>query len=140
MEAAPLWYGITMQEPGISRGLSMKVPENETTESPVEPAEAAARMAQDKRYLSAAADPLDRADPTKFRRALDRAFDAPILGGPRIGLGKGLLRRLAGIAASGGQEHGSESEAGLHRRCLSHAPASGKGAGAKAPAYLGRAR
>ncbi len=28
MEAAPLWYGITMQEPGISRGLSMRVPEN----------------------------------------------------------------------------------------------------------------
>jgi chromosome segregation protein len=27
MEAAPLWYGITMQEPGISRGLSMRVPE-----------------------------------------------------------------------------------------------------------------
>jgi chromosome segregation protein len=26
MEAAPLWYGITMQEPGISRGLSMRVP------------------------------------------------------------------------------------------------------------------
>jgi chromosome segregation protein len=31
MEAAPLWYGVTMQEPGISRGLSMKVPEGETT-------------------------------------------------------------------------------------------------------------
>jgi chromosome segregation protein len=28
MEAAPLWYGITMQEPGISRGISMKVPES----------------------------------------------------------------------------------------------------------------
>ncbi len=27
MEAAPLWFGITMQEPGISRGLSMKVPD-----------------------------------------------------------------------------------------------------------------
>lgn len=27
MEAAPLWYGVTMQEPGISRGISMKVPE-----------------------------------------------------------------------------------------------------------------
>ncbi len=27
MEAAPLWYGITMQEPGISRGLSMQVTE-----------------------------------------------------------------------------------------------------------------
>lgn len=27
MEAAPLWYGVTMQEPGISRGLSMKVPD-----------------------------------------------------------------------------------------------------------------
>ena len=26
MEAAPLWFGITMQEPGISRGISMKVP------------------------------------------------------------------------------------------------------------------
>jgi chromosome segregation protein len=29
MEAAPLWYGITMQEPGVSRGLSMKVPQSE---------------------------------------------------------------------------------------------------------------
>jgi chromosome segregation protein len=27
MEAAPLWYGVTMQEPGVSRGLSMRVPE-----------------------------------------------------------------------------------------------------------------
>ena len=27
MEAAPLWFGITMQEPGVSRGLSLKVPE-----------------------------------------------------------------------------------------------------------------
>ena len=36
MEAAPLWYGITMQEPGISRGISMKVPEN-----PASPVEAA---------------------------------------------------------------------------------------------------
>jgi len=27
MEAAPLWQGITMQEPGVSRGLSMRVPE-----------------------------------------------------------------------------------------------------------------
>ena len=27
MEAAPLWYGITMPEPGVSRVLSMKVPE-----------------------------------------------------------------------------------------------------------------
>ena len=27
MESAPLWYGITMQEPGVSRGLSMQVPE-----------------------------------------------------------------------------------------------------------------
>jgi chromosome segregation protein len=27
MEAAPLWYGVTMQEPGVSRTLSMKVPE-----------------------------------------------------------------------------------------------------------------
>jgi len=26
MEAAPMWYGITMQEPGISRVLSMHVP------------------------------------------------------------------------------------------------------------------
>jgi chromosome segregation protein len=27
MEAAPLWYGVTMQEPGVSRGLSLRVPE-----------------------------------------------------------------------------------------------------------------
>ena len=27
MEAAPLWFGITMQEPGISRGISMVVPD-----------------------------------------------------------------------------------------------------------------
>jgi chromosome segregation protein len=27
MEAASVWYGVTMQEPGVSRGLSMKVPE-----------------------------------------------------------------------------------------------------------------
>ncbi|MGC4044954.1 MAG: chromosome segregation protein SMC [Armatimonas sp.] len=27
MEAAPLWYGVTMQEPGVSKTLSMKVPE-----------------------------------------------------------------------------------------------------------------
>ncbi len=27
MEAAPLWFGITMQEPGISRGISLKVPD-----------------------------------------------------------------------------------------------------------------
>ena len=27
MEAAPLWFGITMQEPGVSRGISLKVPE-----------------------------------------------------------------------------------------------------------------
>ncbi len=27
MEAAPLWYGVTMQEPGVSRGISLKVPE-----------------------------------------------------------------------------------------------------------------
>lgn len=26
MEAAPLWFGITMQEPGVSRGLSLQVP------------------------------------------------------------------------------------------------------------------
>ncbi len=30
MEAAPLWYGVTMQEPGISRGLSMRVPQAES--------------------------------------------------------------------------------------------------------------
>ena len=28
MEAAPLWYGVTMQEPGVSKGLSMRVPES----------------------------------------------------------------------------------------------------------------
>ena len=28
MEAAPLWYGVTMQEPGISRGISMRVPDS----------------------------------------------------------------------------------------------------------------
>ncbi|GAB4452947.1 MAG: chromosome segregation protein SMC [Armatimonadaceae bacterium] len=28
MEAAPLWYGVTMQEPGVSRGISMKVPDS----------------------------------------------------------------------------------------------------------------
>jgi chromosome segregation protein len=38
MEAAPLWFGITMQEPGISRGISMKVPES-TVESNSEPDE-----------------------------------------------------------------------------------------------------
>ena len=27
MEAAPLWYGVTMQEPGVSRGISMRVPD-----------------------------------------------------------------------------------------------------------------
>ena len=27
MEAAPLWFGVTMQEPGISRGLSLRVPD-----------------------------------------------------------------------------------------------------------------
>jgi chromosome segregation protein len=27
MEAAPLWFGVTMQEPGVSRTLSMKVPD-----------------------------------------------------------------------------------------------------------------
>lgn len=27
MEAAPLWYGVTMQEPGVSRGLSLRVPD-----------------------------------------------------------------------------------------------------------------
>lgn len=27
MEAAPLWFGITMQEPGVSRGISLKVPD-----------------------------------------------------------------------------------------------------------------
>ncbi|WP_395145098.1 AAA family ATPase, partial [Armatimonas sp.] len=30
MEAAPLWYGVTMQEPGVSRGISMRVPESPT--------------------------------------------------------------------------------------------------------------
>ncbi|MDX1934463.1 MAG: chromosome segregation protein SMC [Capsulimonadales bacterium] len=30
MEAAPLWYGVTMQEPGVSRGLSMRAPEPPT--------------------------------------------------------------------------------------------------------------
>ncbi|MES2465608.1 MAG: hypothetical protein V4671_34010, partial [Armatimonadota bacterium] len=39
MEAAPLWFGITMQEPGISRGISMKVPE-----SGAEPAETVAEI------------------------------------------------------------------------------------------------
>ena len=29
MEAAPLWFGVTMQEPGVSRGLSLKVPEQQ---------------------------------------------------------------------------------------------------------------
>lgn len=28
MEAAPLWFGITMQEPGVSRGLSLQVPDS----------------------------------------------------------------------------------------------------------------
>ncbi len=38
MEAAPLWFGITMQEPGISRGISMKVPESaaESDETAIE--------------------------------------------------------------------------------------------------------
>lgn len=31
MEAAPLWYGVTMQEPGVSRGISMRVPESTPT-------------------------------------------------------------------------------------------------------------
>ena len=31
MEAAPLWYGVTMQEPGVSRGLSMKAPKTTDT-------------------------------------------------------------------------------------------------------------
>jgi len=34
MEAAPLWYGVTMQEPGVSRGISMKVPEAATSPAP----------------------------------------------------------------------------------------------------------
>ncbi|WP_394795605.1 chromosome segregation protein SMC [Armatimonas sp.] len=33
MEAAPLWYGVTMQEPGVSRGISMRVPESPPTPS-----------------------------------------------------------------------------------------------------------
>jgi chromosome segregation protein len=37
MEAAPLWFGITMQEPGISRGISMKVPESAPAEPEVDP-------------------------------------------------------------------------------------------------------
>ncbi|MBC7808984.1 MAG: chromosome segregation protein SMC [Akkermansiaceae bacterium] len=32
MEAAPLWFGITMQEPGISRGISLKVPDPSSAE------------------------------------------------------------------------------------------------------------
>lgn len=41
MEAAPLWYGVTMQEPGVSRGISMRVPESQTppSESAAEPME-----------------------------------------------------------------------------------------------------
>ena len=34
MEAAPLWYGVTMQEPGVSRGISMRVPESTPADSP----------------------------------------------------------------------------------------------------------
>ena len=30
MEAAPVWYGVTMQEAGISRVLSMQVPAQES--------------------------------------------------------------------------------------------------------------
>ncbi len=37
MESAPLWYGITMQEPGVSRGLSMRVPENAAAAAAEEP-------------------------------------------------------------------------------------------------------
>ncbi len=40
MEAAPLWYGVTMQEPGVSRTLSMKVPEP-IPDAPALPAESA---------------------------------------------------------------------------------------------------
>ncbi|MBC8138280.1 MAG: AAA family ATPase [Fibrella sp.] len=32
MEAAPLWFGITMQEPGVSRGISLKVPDPNAAE------------------------------------------------------------------------------------------------------------
>lgn len=39
MEAAPLWYGVTMQEPGISRGLSLRVPDPQPQAE--EPTEAA---------------------------------------------------------------------------------------------------
>jgi chromosome segregation protein len=34
MEAAPMWYGITMQEPGISRVLSMHVPHMDASPAP----------------------------------------------------------------------------------------------------------
>ncbi len=37
MEAAPLWFGITMQEPGVSRGLSLKVPDMGGAEPDAEP-------------------------------------------------------------------------------------------------------
>jgi chromosome segregation protein len=38
MEAAPRWYGVTMQEPGVSRILAYRVPQDQTMES--EPEEA----------------------------------------------------------------------------------------------------
>ncbi len=31
MEAAPVWYGVTMQQPGISRVLGMQVPQTSET-------------------------------------------------------------------------------------------------------------
>ena len=34
MEAAPTWYGVTMQEPGISRILSYRVPESAVVSQP----------------------------------------------------------------------------------------------------------
>ncbi len=38
MEAAPRWYGVTMQEPGVSRILSYRVPQDQTIESEPEQA------------------------------------------------------------------------------------------------------
>jgi chromosome segregation ATPase len=38
MEAAPRWYGVTMQEPGVSRILSYRVPKEQTIESEPEQA------------------------------------------------------------------------------------------------------
>jgi chromosome segregation protein len=34
MEAAPIWYGVTMREPGISHVLSMQVPQTAEVEKP----------------------------------------------------------------------------------------------------------